>query len=296
MREVIEQFLQYISLERGLSQNTLISYQRDLNQYIDYLINEEKLNNIKQINRSHIVNFLYHLQNNGRAKTTIARMISSIRAFHQFLLREKLHDQDPSVHIEIPKMEKNIPEILTTEEVQALLDASLGDAPFDYRNKAMLEVLYATGMKVTELCSLQVDDVHLAMNFVHCHNNGKERIIPIGKKASEALDLYMSHARNHLLKKNQHDFLFVNHLGMPLTRQGFWKILKTLSQKANINKKITPHMLRHSFAAHLLENGADLRAVQEMLGHANLSTTQVYTQLLKIRLTDVYAKYHPRAK
>lgn len=296
MGNEITDFLHYIQVERGLAKNTIQSYERDLKQYELYVKNVENKVNIKQIDRQTIVQYLYFLKEQGRAETTIARTIASIRAFHQFALREKLSDQDPSVHLNIPKRAKRLPKVLSMQEVEALLTVPMDHHPISIRNKAMLETLYATGMRVSELISLTITDTHLTMGFVRCIGKGnKERIIPLGGEATKALQRYLEDSRLTLLKKNRHDVLFVNHHGKPLSRQGFWKILKQLSEKANINKPLTPHTLRHSFATHLLENGADLRAVQEMLGHVDISTTQIYTHVTKARMKDVYAQHHPRA-
>lgn len=292
----IAEFLHYIRVERGLATNTIQSYQRDLKQYEQYLKNVEGVGTMKDIDRQTIVHFLYHLKEQGRAETTVARMIASIRAFHQFALREKLADQDPSVHLEIPRAAKRLPKVLSLQEVEALLGAPAGNDTFSIRNRALLETLYATGMRVSELLNLTLTDTHLTMGFVRCVGKGnKERIIPLGGEATKAIRHYLEHSRLTLMKKNRHDTLFVNHHGRPLSRQGFWKVLKQLASKAQIEKELTPHTLRHSFATHLLENGADLRAVQEMLGHVDISTTQIYTHVTKARMKDVYAQYHPRA-
>lgn len=296
MEHEITEFLHYIRVERGLSTNTIQSYQRDLKQYEQYMKNVEGIKSIGEIDRPTILHFLYHLKEQGRAETTVARMIASIRAFHQFALREKLAELDPSVHLDIPKAAKRLPKVLSLEEVEALLAAPTGNDVFAIRNRALLETLYATGMRVSELLHLTVTDTHLTMGFVRCVGKGnKERIIPLGSAATKAIAYYLEHSRLSLMKKHRHDFLFVNHLGKPLSRQGFWKVLKQLASRARIEKELTPHTLRHSFATHLLENGADLRAVQEMLGHADISTTQIYTHVTKARMKDVYAQYHPRA-
>ncbi|RSL32028.1 site-specific tyrosine recombinase XerD [Salibacterium salarium] len=295
MNTDISDFIHYCQVEKGLSENTIRSYQRDLNHYIIHL-QENNITNVQHIERSHIVDFLYSLKENGRSTSTIARTISSVRAFHQFLLRNQRSSKDPSELIEIPKGEQKLPDVLSTTEIDALLTASDGTTAFARRNKAMLELMYATGLRVSELCSLETGDIHLQMGFVHCMGKGnKERIIPLGKVAADAVESYVNKGRPYLMKKKRHDILFVNHHGNSLSRQGFWKILKETSQRAHINKKLTPHTLRHSFATHLLENGADLRAVQEMLGHADISTTQVYTHVSNHKLKDVYLNYHPRA-
>lgn len=296
MNNKIEDFLHFIIVEKGLAENTIVSYRRDLQNYSRYLINVEQITSLNNVTRILIMNYLYYLKENGKSRATIARTIASIRSFHQFLLRERITNNDPSVHIETPKLERKLPKVLSFDEVEALLNAPCTSSEFDRRNKAMLELLYATGMRVSELCSLKLQDIHLTMGFIRCIGKGnKERIIPIGKLATKALSTYIEFARPVLTKKKKHDFLFVNHHGESLSRQGFWKILKKVSNDARIEKGLTPHTLRHSFATHLLENGADLRAVQEMLGHADISTTQIYTHVTKLRLKDVYSHFHPRA-
>ncbi|WP_026694754.1 site-specific tyrosine recombinase XerD [Peribacillus kribbensis] len=297
MQDQIQDFLHYLTVERGLSKNTIISYERDLNSYMKYLINVEQVKDWKACNRVNIIHFLSHLKGQGKSSKTLARHIASIRSFHQFLLREKAADEDPSVHIESPALERALPKVLSMEEVEALLDAPKSGTALSLRDKAMLEVLYATGMRVSELISLELSDVHTSMGFVRCVGKGnKERIIPIGQAALNAVEEYLSKGRGQLVsKKNKTNFLFLNHHGNKLTRQGFWKILKRLASEASIEKELTPHTLRHSFATHLLMNGADLRAVQEMLGHADISTTQIYTHVTNVRLKDVYTKFHPRA-
>lgn len=296
MKNEIENYLHFIIVEKGLAENTIVSYRRDLEKYTKHLISVEQVTSIANVTRMMISNYLFILKEKGQARTTIARTIASIRSFHQFLVRERVTTNDPTLHIESPKPERRLPKVLSTKEVDALLLAPSTNSAFDLRNKAMLELLYATGMRVSELVSLKLADIHLSMGFVRCIGKGnKERIIPIGKLASEAIETYLGAARASLKKKKQHDFLFVNHHGESLSRQGLWKILKNVSKQAKIEKKLTPHTLRHSFATHLLENGADLRAVQEMLGHSDISTTQIYTHVTKKRLKDVYAHFHPRA-
>ena len=247
--------------------------------------------------RIHIIQFLGYLKEQGKSSRTLARHVASIRAFHQFLLRERVSDHDPSVHIETPKLERTLPKVLNLVEVETLLESPDTKDQYGIRDKAMLELLYATGIRVSELIGLQTGDVHLTMGFVRCIGKGnKERIIPIGKTALAALEHYVNNGRSHFISKKHHDnALFLNHHGKQLTRQGFWKILKKLAKGAGIEKELTPHTLRHSFATHLLENGADIRAVQEMLGHSDISTTQIYTHVTKTRLKDVYSKFHPRA-
>ncbi|MCP3738657.1 site-specific tyrosine recombinase XerD [Rossellomorea sp. BNER] len=297
MKDQLKDFTHYLLVEKGLAKNTLVSYQRDLKHYIQFLENVEELKSLNEVKRINIVQFLGYLKDQNKSSKTIARHVASIRSFHQFLLRDKVTDQDPSVHLDSPQMERTLPKVLSLEEVEALLEAPDDSIPLGLRDKAMLEILYATGIRVSELISLQIDDVHLTMGFVRCIGKGnKERIIPIGKAAINVLENYLENGRPKLRSKKHHDdSLFLNHHGKGLSRQGFWKILKGLSLKARIEKKLTPHTLRHSFATHLLENGADLRAVQEMLGHADISTTQIYTHVTKTRLKDVYSQFHPRA-
>ncbi|UOE61536.1 site-specific tyrosine recombinase XerD [Priestia filamentosa] len=297
MNLTIEDFIHYLVVERGLAPNTLESYKRDLVKYAEYLKKVETVSSFEEVTREHIIAFMRYMMENGKSSKTIARHVASIRSFHQFLLREHIVDKDPSVHIETPQVERTLPKVLSPDEVEALLTAPDESTPFGKREKAMLELLYATGIRVTELMNLNVEDVHMTMGFVRCIGKGdKERIVPMGKMASEALQKYIEESRPKLLKRNQkEEALFLNHHGRRLTRQGFWKILKKLALSAQIEKELTPHTLRHSFATHLLENGADLRAVQEMLGHADISTTQIYTHVTKKRLKDVYNKFHPRA-
>ncbi|WP_286229057.1 site-specific tyrosine recombinase XerD [Neobacillus mesonae] len=297
MEEQIQRFLQFLTVEKGLAQNTILSYERDLKSYIHYLKEVESITDLNEAGRVHIVHFLKFLKDQGKSSKTIARHIASVRAFHQFLLREKITEQDPTVHLETPKIERELPKVLSLQEVETLLDAPKPHDHYGLRDKAMLELLYATGIRVSELINLNVNHINLPMGFVRCIGKGtKERIIPLGKTAAEAVMHYLDGGRALFNSKNaDENALFLNHQGSRLTRQGFWKILKKLAREAGIDKDMTPHTLRHSFAAHLIENGADLRAVQEMLGHADISTTQIYTNVSKTKLTDVYRKFHPRA-
>ncbi|MGP7816145.1 site-specific tyrosine recombinase XerD [Niallia sp. 01092] len=296
MDDQLQDFMHFLLVEKGLAKNTLVSYERDLKAYYKYIKNIEHCS-LQQINRAHIIRFLAFLKDQGKSSKTIARHIASIRAFHQFLLRDRVLEEDPTVHIETPQAERTLPKVLSMQDVEKLLDSPQITDHYGKRDKAMLELLYATGIRVSELISLNEEDIHLTMGFVRCIGKGnKERIIPIGGAATSALQLYLEEGRSLFINKKEKDnALFLNHHGKRLTRQGFWKILKRLGKEAEINKEITPHTLRHSFATHLLENGADLRAVQEMLGHADISTTQIYTHVTKTRLKDVYTKFHPRA-
>ncbi|QKS71023.1 site-specific tyrosine recombinase XerD [Paenalkalicoccus suaedae] len=296
MESEMKAFIQFLTVEKGLALNSTKAYERDLTVYKQYLMEVEQLSAWEEVRKLHILQFLKHLHELGRATTTVSRMLSSIKSFHLFLIRERFASVDPTLHVDRPKQQQRLPKVLSAKEVEALLDVSSSNEPLDKRNRAMMELLYATGMRVTELTTLKMNDLHLAMGFVRCIGKGnKERIIPLGKPAKEAVEAYLIDARPALLKRTSSDFVFVNHHGRELSRQGFWKIVKKLAKSARIEKELTPHTLRHSFATHLLENGADLRAVQEMLGHADISTTQIYTHVTKVRMKEVYSNYHPRA-
>lgn len=297
MEQHLQEFKQYMGVEKRLALNTLLSYERDLKSYLDYLNKVELIPSLNDVQRVHIIHFLEFLKDQGKSAKTLARHIASIRAFHQFLLRSKVVEDDPTVQIETPRMERSLPKVLTLKEVEQLLDTPKTNDHYGLRDKAMLELLYATGIRVSELIDLDIEHVQLTMGFIRCRGKAdKERIIPIGKTAADAVKHYLDQGRPHFVSlKHADNALFLNHQGKRLSRQGFWKILKKLALEAGIDKELTPHTLRHSFAAHLVENGADLRAVQEMLGHADISTTQIYTQVTKPRLTDVYRKFHPRA-
>jgi len=290
-------FMQYLSVERGLAHNTLESYERDLTQFFDHL-KQLGIVSMEETSKTQITSYLAGLKKAGKAAATISRNLVSIRNFYQFLVRERMLDKDPSANMEAPKLEKRLPKVMSMEEVEKLLESPQTDTPNGIRDKAMLETLYATGIRVSELISLNTGDIHLGLGFLRCLGKGsKERIIPLGRIAAQSLDRYILNARPKLLKKARtEEALFVGHLGTRMTRQGFWKIIKKYATQAVIQKEITPHTLRHSFATHLLENGADLRSVQEMLGHADISTTQIYTHVTKRRMKEVYNQTHPRAK
>lgn len=297
MKEYLKDFLHYLIVEKGLAENTIQSYRRDISAYLIFIEAKLQITDINHVTRVHIMQFLSCLKDEGKSARTIARHIASIRSFHHFLILDKIVDHDPTVHIETPHPELKLPKVLNTDEVDTLLNTPDLTTTLGLRDKAMLELMYATGMRVSELVNLNINDVHLSLGFVRCLGKGnKERIIPIGKMATEALKEYLEKARPKLInQKNKTDSLFMNHHGQRLSRQGFWKILKQMAVKAGIEKELTPHMLRHSFATHLLENGADLRSVQELLGHSDISTTQIYTHVTKTRLKDVYNQFHPRA-
>lgn len=297
IQDAIADYLHFLRVERQLSENTLQSYSRDIKDYTTNLFEIQQLKSFDEIDRFHILQHLQALRNKGISTRTISRHISSIRSFHQFLLREKRCDHDPTIHIEMPKIEQKLPKVLSIEEVDRLLEAPNIAKPQGVRDRAMLELLYATGIRVSECISLNLEDIHLTMGFVRVFGKGgKERIVPLGGSAIKACTAYLNSARFHLENpKNRTEALFINQRGKRLTRQGCWKLLKGYAEKAGIEKELTPHILRHSFATHLIENGADLRAVQEMLGHADIATTQIYTHISKTRLSEVYKQFHPRA-
>jgi integrase/recombinase XerD len=295
MLQLVNEFLTFLQVEKGLSKNTLDSYGRDLKKYIEFL-KSQKIPSFSETNRTIIISYFLQLQKKGHASSTISRNLASIRSFYQFLVRERYLDKDPTINLESPKLEKRLPKVLSIKEVDLLLEQPDIKKPLGLRDKAMLELLYATGIRVTELITLDITDVELDMGYIKCLGKGsKERIVPIGSEAVKFLEQYILTERKKLIKKREEKALFVNHHGYRLTRQGFWKIIKRYAKRAKINKQITPHTLRHSFATHLLENGADLRSVQELLGHADISTTQIYTHITKKRLREVYSKTHPRA-
>jgi len=293
----IEDYIHFIQVERQLSDNTLASYRRDLETYVNFLQEVEAMSDFRKVERTIILRHLEQLRMQGKTSRTVARHISSIRSFHQFLLREKRAETDPTVHLEMPTIEQKLPNILSTEEIEALLMAPNRSKPQGVRDVAMLELLYGSGMRISELIALDLSDIHLTMGFVRVFGKGgKERIIPLGKSALSALNHYLNSARGQLQGKYpKTDAFFINQRGKRLTRQGCWKLMKEHALKAGIQHELTPHTLRHSFATHLVENGADLRAVQEMLGHADISTTQIYTHISKTRLSEVYKQFHPRA-
>ncbi|MGI6663535.1 MAG: site-specific tyrosine recombinase XerD [Bacillota bacterium] len=295
MESLIQEFIDYLGHEKGLATNTLESYSRDLKQYYGFLSGDSTAS-LENASQSTIVAYLMYLRKQGKATATIARRLAALKAFYQFLVKENYVSSDPTNDLSSPKLERKLPKVLTVSEVERLLNQPDLSTPAGKRDKAMLELLYATGIRVSELVNLNILDVDLKEGFVRCMGKGsKERVVPVGDIAVSALRTYLEGARPKLVADAKEKALFVNHHGKRLTRQGFWKIVKKYATQAQIRKEITPHTLRHSFATHLLENGADIRAVQEMLGHADISTTQIYTHVTKDRLKDVYAKSHPRA-
>ena len=293
MEREIMNFISYLHNIKKTSNNTELSYKRDLGKMRQYL-EENGISGLNDITEEVLDSYIVYLEENQFAAATISRNIASMKAFFHYLAKEGVIEKDVSVGLKAPKIEKKMPEILTPEEVIWLLEQPKGDTPKEIRDKAMLELLYATGIRVTELITLKVSDVNMQMGFIICRDGSKERVIPFGVAAKKAMTNYLDKARNVMLFDLQSDILFVNCSGQPMSRQGFWKLIKYYAKKAGIIADITPHTLRHSFAAHLVENGADLRSVQEMLGHSDISTTQVYATLTHNRIREVYSKAHPR--
>ncbi len=292
-KRLVENFLDFLQKDKKLSDNTLQSYNRDIKLYCNYL-EANGLDPIKT-DEADLNTYLKSLKDNGRAVSTVSRNLASLRSFYQFLYRSKVISEDPTVNLESPKIERKLPKVLSSEQVELLLEQPKCVDLKGYRDKAMLELVYATGIRVTELISLNLSDINLESGYIRCAGKNKERIIPIGSLAVDALKDYIEKSRSILIKDDGSQALFVNVNGHRLTRQGFWKIIKQYKEQANIDVDITPHTLRHSFAVHLLENGAELRAIQEMLGHSDISSTQVYAQIEQNRIKDVYMKSHPRA-
>lgn len=291
----LQDYLHFLKVERQLAENTISSYKRDLTAYISWLSNN--LAPADTIDQQLITNYLHLLKEQGKSSRTISRHISSIRSFHQFMLRDKVTDTDPTVHLELPKLEKKLPRVLSVSNIDKLIKAVGTSTPQSIRDTAILELLYGTGMRVSELIGMDADDINLTMGFVRVFGKGsKERIIPLGSTAVKACTSYLKDVRPEFVSSGaSKDALFLNARGGRLTRQSIWSLLQDVSKNAGLTQKLTPHMLRHSFATHLVENGADLRAVQEMLGHADISTTQIYTHVSRTRLKDVYSQFHPRA-
>lgn len=295
MDELLNHYLEFLTVERGLSKNTINSYKRDLKSYIGFL-KMQKINDINYTTRTVIVSYLLLMQKKGKASSSISRACAAIKSFYHFLVMERLIEKDPTLNLDTPKLEHRLPRVLTLNEVEQLLNQPDTSVIWGFRDKTMLELLYATGIRVSELILIKVEDLNVEMGFLRCFGKGsKERIVPVGSVALKYLDIYINEVRPKFLKEQDNGILFLNHLGKGLTRQGFWKIIRKYAQKAGIEKHITPHTLRHSFATHLLENGADLRSVQEMLGHADISTTQIYTHITRSKIKEVYDRTHPRA-
>lgn len=295
MQNLIEEFILQLHNEKNTSSNTEISYKRDLTKFFDYL-NDKNLKDVTLITKDNLEEYIVYLNQIGRAATTVSRSIASMKAFFGYLYEKGMIDNNPALGLKSPKIVKKTPEVLSIKEVDALLKQPSRNTPKELRDKSMLELLYATGMRVTELITLRTDDVNIKLEYIVCHDRKRERMIPFGTEAKNALVKYLSQGRQQLLgEDNESDILYPNCSGGEMSRQGFWKLIKSYGKKAGIKSELTPHTLRHSFAAHLVENGADLKAVQEMLGHSDISTTQIYMSTGNKRVREVYAKAHPKA-
>lgn len=293
MEREIQEFVEYLHNKKKTANNTEISYHRDLKKMEEFLA-ERGIHEVKAVREYDLAAYLDHMEREHFATSTISRSVASIRAFFQHLMNERKIDSDPSDGLKPPRVEKKPPEILSIQEVDSLLGQPDVSTPKGLRDKAMLELLYATGMRVSELIHMELDDVNLSLGYVSCREKQKERVIPIGNVSRDALKQYIEQARPYFVEEDTQKILFTNCSGNAMSRQGFWKVLKGYAEAAGIRGDITPHTLRHSFAAHMLQNGADIKSVQEMLGHSDISTTQVYLSLQASRMRDVYMKAHPR--
>jgi len=289
-----DQFINYLLVEKGLSIKTIESYSQDIARYFNFL-KENGIDNIEDTDTAVILSHLINLRKSGLEARSRARHLVTLRGFYRFLVEEKILKHDPISLVDLPKSTLKLPVVLSVEEVQQLLDAPDTNTAIGKRNAAMLELLYAAGLRVSELINLKLNDVNLEVAFVRVLGKGsKERIVPIGRHARDKIDDYIKTGRSRLLKNIASHYIFVARAGNPMTRQGFWKLIKQYAITAGIRKKIAPHTLRHSFASHLLEGGADLRSVQLMLGHVDISTTQIYTHVARAHLIKIHEQYHPR--
>lgn len=287
----------HLKIERGLADNSIESYQRDIKHYTQFL-EKEKITDWNEIDRYVIVLFLQRLKESGKSDNSIIRMTSSLRQFHQFMRQEKFTIKDVMQSVDTPKKAETLPKVMSMKEVDKLLETPDTETEIGLRDRAILEVMYATGLRISELINLKMNELHLTMGFIQTIGKGnKERILPIGGMAIQYLNEYLEDSRPIFESRSAEEspFVFLNSRGKGLSRQGVWKNIKKTVQLAGIKQNVTPHMIRHSFATHLLENGADLRIVQELLGHSDISTTQIYTHITKARMKDIYKEYHPRA-
>ncbi|MFR8317124.1 MAG: site-specific tyrosine recombinase XerD [Catenibacillus sp.] len=294
METYIVGFVNYLQDVKKSSKNTILSYQRDLGKFFNY-VDSMHIQDIRKVNYTSLNSYILLMEKENFATSTISRNIAALKAFFNYLFKQNIISDDPAEKLKAPKIEKKMPDILTVEEVTLLLNQPSGSSNKELKDKAMLELLYATGIRVSELISLKLEDVNVNAGYIRCCEGARERIVPFGSVARNALKNYLKNARQGMVATEDEEILFTNCNGQPMSRQGFWKVLKQYAKRAGIQTDITPHTLRHSFAAHLVENGADLRSVQEMLGHSDVSTTQIYARLTNNRIKEVYAKAHPRA-
>ena len=290
----IAAFVNYLNKEKNASYNTQISYERDLRKLKEYLL-QQGITKIQEVSETSLNSYVLFLEKQGKAASTVSRYIASFKGFFEYCLKHGVISNDPAERLKPPKVEKKFPQILTISETQKLMDGPDLQSDKGIRDRAMLELLYATGIRVSELISLKTEDMNLSMEYVVCHEKSKDRIIPFGGEAKNALVKYLEKTRSHMIGEAESEYLFVNCSGKPMSRQGFWKLIKYYADKAGIEKEITPHTFRHSFAAHLMENGADVQSVQKMMGHADVSTTQMYVEMQAGNVRDVYKKFHPRS-
>ena len=297
MQNDIDNYRNYLIFERRMSKNTTSSYIRDLEGYKEFLEKERRINSTLDISKKDIESYLEFLSNNNYTTTSLARKLTAIKNFHKYLFATGVVNVDESITIERPKLRKSLPNVLTIDEVDNLLNVKT-ITPFDYRNKAMLELLYGTGLRISEMLDLKLTDVDFENCIVRCYGKGsKERIVPIGEYIIDSLNNYLENGRNKLINsKKIFDFLFLNSRGSRISRFSFFKILKRLLAEKGIKKDVSPHSLRHSFATHMLENGADLRSIQELLGHSDIATTRIYTHITNKKVQDDYIEFHPRSK
>ena len=294
MEQQLDQFIHYLEDIKKSSRNTVLSYKRDLEKFLTFLSSQE-IEGLSSVNETTMNAYILTMEEQQFATSTISRNIAALKSFFDYLVHYEHYTVNPTMHLKTPKIEKKTPEVLTVEQVTKLLEQPAGRNNKEIRDKAMLEMMYATGIRVSELVSLTIDDINVQAGYIRCSERGRERIIPIGSVARISLRQYLKLSRPVMLADHNSRILFPNCNGKPMSRQGFWKILKQYAAKAGIEADITPHTLRHSFAAHLLENGADLRSVQEMLGHSDISTTQIYLKMNTGRIRDIYTQTHPRA-
>lgn len=296
LKRLLKEYEYYLKITKGLSPNSISSYVTDLTEYVFFIDKNYAITDPNVITKQHIRNFISRLKRKKSSSSSIARKMSAIRSFHKFLMSEKIVATNVALGVRLPKKKQKLPIVLSVEEIDALMVAADGDEPLELRNRAMLELLYGSGLRISELLALGLSDLHLNMGFINVMGKGrKERIVPVGAEAAYSLKKYLDKGRPRL-KKVPGDVLFVNSRGSDISRVGFYKVLKLLTIRAGITKDVSPHTLRHSFASHLLQNGVDLRVVQELLGHEDISTTQIYTHITKQQLKQVYDEFHPRSQ
>ena len=295
MRDLLTKYLHYLLIERGVAENTLESYSRDLRRFIHFIEQREHLTEIREVTPEIIIAFLVQIKNDGLASNSVNRLLAALRGFYKYMIRENILSENPLANIELAKGWMRLPETISKEEMKTILAQPGTQSDAAIRNTAMLELLYATGIRVSELIQLTMNSINWQVGFLIVMGKGsKERIVPIGKIAYNCTRRYVDEVRPKLMQKKSTDILFLTRLGKKFTRQGFWKIVVAYAKQAGLQKKVYPHTFRHSFASHLLEGGADLRTVQVMLGHSDISTTQIYTHVTRERLKEIHRKYHPR--